>query len=250
MPPRSVEELLGHANANLPTWGLVTDNNDPEGRYRVKVKFPRLPGDDVSHWCEIATLGASKDGRGMHVLPDVNDTVLVVFVDGDINQGVVVGNVWHGSDKSVHANHSDKDKDGNTGTNDKIGFYSTPGLGLYMIRSKGEIGLTTPKGKRVVLSDEDKMILITDEHNNLIKIDTDKDVISVTSQNQIDIIAKKKMTIDSPKKEISDNEYLLIKAKKVTIQGDDNVHIESSGTGEFIASGDLTLKGANVLINS
>src|SRR6185369_11777247 len=92
---------IAGANQSNMRVGIVTDNVDPKGDYRVKIKFPTLApgkgsgGDEDSFWCRIGTFGAGKGGRGMFSLPEKDDEVLVAFVDGDVNQAVVVATLWN-----------------------------------------------------------------------------------------------------------------------------------------------------------
>ncbi|MHC5731125.1 MAG: phage baseplate assembly protein V, partial [Nostoc sp.] len=65
--------------------GLVTNNNDPKGWGRVKVKFPTLNINDESHWARVVGLGAGKE-RGFYCLPEIDDEVLVAFEHGDIHR--------------------------------------------------------------------------------------------------------------------------------------------------------------------
>src|SRR5215510_4635012 len=81
---------------------VVTDNVDPGGDYRVKVKFTTLPEADDSEqeeesfFCRIATFGAGKGGRGMFALPEKDDEVIVGFLDGSIDHAVILGTLWNG----------------------------------------------------------------------------------------------------------------------------------------------------------
>ena len=68
--------------------GIVTDNVNPEGDYRVRVRFPTLPGTDTSWWCRIATFGAHQNGTGSFFLPEIDSEVVVIFNNGDFNQGI------------------------------------------------------------------------------------------------------------------------------------------------------------------
>ncbi len=79
------------------TIGIVTDNKDPENMGRVKVKFPTM-GDNVeSYWCRLGTIMAG-GVRGWATFPEANDEVIVGFLEGDPNYGVVLGAVWNGAD--------------------------------------------------------------------------------------------------------------------------------------------------------
>jgi uncharacterized protein involved in type VI secretion and phage assembly len=77
--------------------GIVTDNEDPEGWGRVKVKFPTLTEDHASNWARIVAIGAG-NARGFDCLPEINDEVLVAFEHGDIHRPYILGGVWNGSD--------------------------------------------------------------------------------------------------------------------------------------------------------
>lgn len=78
--------------------GIVTDNNDPLGQGRVKVRFPWLSDDTSSHWARIAQPYAGND-RGSFWLPEIEDEVCVIFERGDPNHPYVLGGVWNGNDK-------------------------------------------------------------------------------------------------------------------------------------------------------
>lgn len=90
--------------------GIVTDNEDPEGWGRVKVKFPTLTEDHASQWARVVSLGAG-DHRGFDCLPEINDEVLVGFEHGDIHRPYIMGGVWNGKDAPPNP-ISDNVKDG------------------------------------------------------------------------------------------------------------------------------------------
>ena len=55
--------------------GVVTNNQDPDGLGRVKVRFPWLSEEHESHWARMVTPMAGND-RGFYMLPEVDDEVL------------------------------------------------------------------------------------------------------------------------------------------------------------------------------
>ncbi|MEO8539203.1 MAG: VgrG-related protein [bacterium] len=81
---------------------VVTNNTDPDGLGRVKLKYPALSESVESFWAPVVSAGAGND-RGFFVLPEVNDEVLVSFVNGDLNQPYVLGGLWNGKDKTPTA---------------------------------------------------------------------------------------------------------------------------------------------------
>ena len=66
----------------------VSDARDPQHQGRVKLTFPWLSDDYVSDWARTVHAGAGKD-RGLLVLPEVGDEVLVAFEQGDVRRPYV-----------------------------------------------------------------------------------------------------------------------------------------------------------------
>jgi uncharacterized protein involved in type VI secretion and phage assembly len=71
----------------------VCDVDDPEDRGRVQVSLDSF-GDAQSTWMMVLQLGAGND-KGVVVLPEVGDRVLVALPDGDPSRGVVLGGLFH-----------------------------------------------------------------------------------------------------------------------------------------------------------
>ncbi len=78
--------------------GIVTDNQDPDGLGRVRVKFPWLSEDEESAWARLAVPMAGPE-TGAYFLPEVDDEVLVGFEHGDVGAPYVVGALWNGADR-------------------------------------------------------------------------------------------------------------------------------------------------------
>lgn len=74
------------------TLASVTQSNDPDGLGRVRVCFPTY-NDIESDWLEVLCAGAGKH-KGLVALPDVDDTVLVIFLNNDPAQAVVLGGLY------------------------------------------------------------------------------------------------------------------------------------------------------------
>jgi len=158
-------------NGVLP--GLVVDNNDPESRGRVQVRFPphRSPGpfdrdrsvrrDDQEHdeiWARVATLMAGDD-RGTWFMPDVGDEVLVAFENADPTSAYVIGALW--------SRRNPPPEFMSTG-NDKKVLRSRNGLKITLNDVDGQEDLTleTPGGQKLALRDGPGRIHITDANNN------------------------------------------------------------------------------------
>ncbi len=75
--------------------GLVRER---DGQGRVRLEYPWLDRDLRSDWIPIASPMAG-GGRGLFMMPEIGDEVLVAFQHGDFEHPVVVGFLWNGVDK-------------------------------------------------------------------------------------------------------------------------------------------------------
>jgi phage protein D/phage baseplate assembly protein gpV len=80
------------ARAGVTTLARVTQVADPEGLGRVRVMLPNYGGVETD-WLGVVVPGAGQ-GKGMVALPEVDDHVLVLFVNGDPAQAVVLGGLY------------------------------------------------------------------------------------------------------------------------------------------------------------
>jgi phage protein D/phage baseplate assembly protein gpV len=85
-------EVRPRRTASLVSLAEVASVDDPDGRGRVRVRLSAY--DDVeSDWLGVVTPGAGPD-RGIVALPDVGDTVLVMFAHEDPAAGIVLGGLY------------------------------------------------------------------------------------------------------------------------------------------------------------
>src|SRR5215813_7878222 len=71
---------------------LVTQNEDPEGLCRVKVRYPWHGKPADSYWARLTMPMAGKD-RGLVLIPEVGDEVVVGFEREDLRFPYVLGAV-------------------------------------------------------------------------------------------------------------------------------------------------------------
>lgn len=190
--------------------GIITNNKDPDGLGRVKVKIPVLSGDDESHWARVVTFMGGKE-RGAFFLPEVDDEVLVTFEHGDLSSPYVIGALWNGVDKPPETNGDGKNN-------------------VRLIKSRS--------GHMIRLDDTDgaeKIEVIDRTGKNLISVDTASNTVTVNSDKDI--------TLSAP------NGTITIEAQDVAIKASASAKTESGAGMELNASGTMTIKGATVNIN-
>ncbi len=89
--------------------GKVTTIGENEDAGNVKLSFSWLmdSANNESNWARVAVPFAGND-RGAWFMPQVADEVLVVFLNGNINQPIVIGSLWNGKDRPPDKVASDK----------------------------------------------------------------------------------------------------------------------------------------------
>jgi uncharacterized protein involved in type VI secretion and phage assembly len=227
---------------------VVTDNNDPDGYYRVKVRLPWLDnggssGGENTFWARIATIGAGKD-RGVFFLPEVDDEVLVAFEHGEVSHPYVVGALWN-SKQTVY-------QKGN-GPNDLRTWKSRTGHFLEFDDSgSAKVTLKTTAGHILTLDDSGKKIecktsdganhLTMDEGGSKITMETTSGDMLIKAANKIDIEATTINVKSSANTKMEAGGNWDTKASG-------NFTLKGGGTGEVNSSAVLTIKGSIVNIN-
>lgn len=192
------------------TVGVVTNNQDPDKLGRVKVRFPWLSGEEESSWARVASPMAGKE-RGLFLLPEVDDEVLVAFEHGRPEFPYVLGSLWNGKDKPPEDN----------------------GDGKNNIRS-----ITSRNGHIIRLDDTDgseKIEILDKSGKNTIVIDTAANTITLTADADIKIE--------------SNGGKLQLSGSGIEIKSQADVKIEASGNAELKGGGQTTIKGSAVNIN-
>ena len=147
--------------------GLVTDVADPEQLGRVKLMFPWLADAYESTWARQVFPGAG-NGRGMFLLPEVGDEVLVAFEHGDVRSPFVLGGLCNGVDRIKLDTEA---IDGTSGGVNRRGWISKKGHGMVFLDDDGKEG--------VALFDKDRELRIS--------LNSSKTTISVRSSGEVEI---------------------------------------------------------------
>jgi uncharacterized protein involved in type VI secretion and phage assembly len=147
----------------------VVSLDDPDRRNRVQVKLLAFDGvaeQDTTMWARVVAPFAGDD-RGAFFLPDVDDEVFVVLVQGDARHPLVLGGLWNGAAKSPADTESG-------GTNRYKRIKSKNGIVITLDDQQGQetLKLETPGGQKLTLKDGPGTITIEDSNGNSIKLES------------------------------------------------------------------------------
>ena len=202
--------------------GVVTDNEDPEGEFRVRVKIPFINANDDGVWARVSLPDAGYE-RGLYFRPEINDEVLVGFLFDDPRQPVVLGMLHSSALPSPLSPTND---------NHKKGYTSREKLIMLFDDEKKEVKIETPRGNKITISDDKKGITMEDQNGN--KIEMNDSGIKITSQTAIEITAQTD---------------LKLAGANLSLAGNASLAMSGSGSSKLESSGILELKGSLVKIN-
>lgn len=216
--------------------GTVKKIVDPDGQYRVMVNIPFVnvtpEGEANSEgvWARMVSADAGGGKRGMLIRPEVDDEVIVGFLNNDPRDPVILGTVYSSTKHKVPTDLEITEKNVNKG-------WITLGETKFLIddtADKQKITVETKKKNTIIISDADKSITIMDQNKN--KIVMDDKGITIETDKDLTMKAKGKITIEGTKDVKAES-----KSGKLIAKG-------STGA-EVTTSGKAVLKGSMVNIN-
>lgn len=210
--------------------GVVTVlENDPEGEERIKVRLPLVSPDEEGVWARMAALDAGKE-RGTFFRPEIDDEVVVGFLNEDPRYPVVLGMLHSSANPAPEPAQDD---------NHRKGYVSREKMQFTFDDEKKIITLETPSGNKVILSEEDKGIMLEDENGN--KIILDDSGITIDSSKDLTLKAAKDIKIEGMNMDI--------KAKSaLKASGTSSAEVSSASTS-IKGSATTVIQGGMVQIN-
>ncbi|WP_221410409.1 phage baseplate assembly protein V, partial [Apibacter muscae] len=192
---------------------IVTDNNDPEGMSRIRVQFPwQKAYGGQSPWIRSITPYAGS-GKGMHVVPEIGEEVIVSFENGNAEKPVSLGAMFNGKGKSGHG-----------------------GAGNYMK------GLQTASGNKLLMNDQSGSVLLEDHGQTSMNFDGAGNSSLGTSTSHAITVGGTKEAPDGQAKLLMDN------AGNITLKANTNITLEVGDNKISVnADGTITINGDKIL---
>lgn len=174
----SVEsELESNGQIHGLAIGIVTNNEDPDGLARVRVRLTWQAEGEESFWARIITPMAMAD-KGVFFLPEVGDEVMVGFERGDMSHPYIMGSVWNGQ-----ATPPETNADGN---NDVRMIRTRSGHELrFFDGDPPSVELKLEDGKHLLIDDQG--VTLEDDQGNLLKIETSSGAITIESSSKLNL---------------------------------------------------------------
>lgn len=231
--------------------GVVKEIKDPDKLNRVKVVLTdetlELP------YADVTTTFANKES-GVVFVPQVNDEVIVGFLDGKINDPVILGTVYNNVNKPPLAIDEKNEIM-------MIKFPSGMTIQIDNTKDKAKVTLTTKKGHSVLIDDDKEFAEIkeksgktsftVDFKNGEIALKADKKISLTAGKDSLIVENQKGVAITSSAGKLNvDVNEVAVKAKSnLNMQANARVVVKGNGGAEVSSSGQTVLKGSVTQIN-
>lgn len=220
------------------TIGTVSKiDGDPEKESRIFVNIPTLHDKGAGVWCRVASLYASNK-FGCMFFPEVNDEVVVGFLESDPRYPIIVGSLFSSKNTTPEQLAAGND----------IKMLKTKSEMVLKFEEKDKIiTILTPGNRSVVISDKDKSIDIIN----------DKDKFSL-ADGKVNIKCSKDVSIEGANITLKANKNIELKASggdvsatgnNVKMKGNMTASLEGSASATLKSSGNTVVKGTLVNIN-
>lgn len=216
--------------------------DDPQGQYRILVDIPVLNSCDAGIWARLSNFYAS-NGAGAFFLPEAGDEVLVGFLNEDPRFPVILG--------SMYSSKAHKPYQGIDSSNENRikAIVSRSGISIEFDEMDKTLTICTPAKNSIVFSDKDKQVLVNDENGNSLLLNTAG--ISINSPKDIHISSGQRVNIQGAQGVNITSSGGDVALTGINIQETAQVQysVAASAMANIQAGGELSLKGAIIMIN-
>jgi Rhs element Vgr protein len=201
---------------------------DPLSEHRILIKLPMITDSDNTFWARVSALDAGNN-RGTFFRPEIDDEVIVGFIDDNPNCAVVLG-MMNSSTFPAPVEAAD--------ANNIKGIYTRSAMKMEFDDSQSSILIQTPGGNKIFITDNDQKILIEDQSGNKITLNTDGIKMEDKNYNTV--------TLDSNGLELKDvsGNKVTLSTSGVSIFGASSIKLESSQI--TLSAGQLNLQSGMV----
>jgi len=213
-------------------------HDDPGGENRILVDVPMINPSGDGVWARIGSGYATKNA-GVFFMPEVDDEVILSFVNNDPSFPVILGSLYSSQRTSPFTPDA---------KNTNKAIVSNSQLKITMDDDKKIIQIKTPGGHIVTLSDDQKSITIVDSNSN--KMEMTSSGIALTSPADIKLKATGQIQLEA-QTNVSIKAAMDLSMEGLNVNAKAQLALSAQGQAkaELTASGQVTVRGAMVMIN-
>jgi type VI secretion system secreted protein VgrG len=223
---------------------IVTDNHDPKGLGRVRVRFHWMKPSQKSPWIRVTSPHGGGD-KGMFFIPEIGEEAIICFEGNSAVKPFVNGTVYHGKAKTSFANAG----------NDVKALQTRSGNKLVMNDKDGSVHLTDKGGADTMMDGAGNIVTNANKISTLnagtkseINVGKGKSVVTMDEAGNIVITAKTnlKINVGDSKLELKSDGTITINGKAISVDGTASTAVSSPNNH---IKGITKMDGGDVFIN-
>lgn len=219
-------------------------NGDPDNQNKIQVSLPVF-GSKTNVWARMAFADAGND-RGLYFIPEVNDEVIIGFLNDDARFPVILG-ALHSSTNKTPFTTDTKNKEKGIVTKSKLKMTFNDTDKIFTVE--------TPAKHSIELNDKTGAVTIKDKTGN--KITMKSGMIELNGKGDITIKANKNISISGLKVSIDGKTDVAVSAVNIKntakaqfkASGNAQAEVSSMGQASLKATGIVNVQGTLVKIN-
>ncbi|SOD90066.1 type VI secretion system Vgr family protein [Spirosoma fluviale] len=223
--------------------GEVTDNKDPKGMGRVKVKLLWMSGSETTPFIRMTqphfgSYTDNKKTRGFQFVPAIGDQVMVGFEYNNPERPFVIGAIPHGKNSAIDTSKPEEEKHISVGSGSTLTFIEKPSVKEIHLQvdEKNFIKISVPSGGGDITINSSKNIVV--KATAKVTIEAPEIVLSGTT---ITLDAKQAVNIKGAQVKVEATAQMNIKGAMTDVEGSGTLNVKSSGM--------TAIKGSMVMIN-
>jgi Rhs element Vgr protein len=215
---------------------VLKRDGDPAGKFRIQIKLPMIDA-TAKFWARMLFDYANATG-GTFFWPEVDDEVLVGFLNDDPRNPVILGALFNKKTAPVVPPAAE---------NDIKAIVTKSDLRLEFNDKDKIVTIKTPGGNIITIDDKEKQIQLKDQHGN--EVTMNKTEISLSSKGAISLKATKDVTISGANIKLDAKQGMDVGGLDVTVAAKGKFAASGNTGVEIKTSAIAILKGTMVKIN-
>lgn len=223
--------------------GEVTDNKDPKGMGRVKVRLLWMKDPQTTPFIRMTLphFGLNKKSektRGYQFVPSIGDQVMVGFEHNNPERPFVIGALPHGKNSAIDTSKPEEEKHISVDSGSTLTFIEKPTLKEIYVKvdDKNFVQISVPSGSGTITVQSSKDILV----KATAKVTVEAPTIEL-SGTTVTIEGKQAVNIKGAQVKIEATAQMNVKGNMTDVEGTGVMNVKSSGM--------TTVKGSMVMIN-
>ena len=215
---------------------VLKRDGDPAGKFRIQISLPMIDA-AAKFWARMLFDYANATG-GTFFWPEVDDEVLVGFLNDDPRNPVILGALFNKKTAPVVPPDA---------KNDLKAIITKSDLRIEFNEKDKVITIKTPGGNSVSFDDKEKQIQMKDQHGN--EITMSKSEINISSAAAINITATKDISISGAGVKIEGKKDVTLGGTNITAEAKAKFTASGNAGLELKTSAIAIIKGTMVKIN-